>query len=307
MNQLQGKALSYNNMRDLDIAWKAACAYGELLMNLPGEVPAEARLEKQKIEAPVICVALKHNTPCGAAVGKTVLEAYQRAHLVDPVSIFGGIVGCNSTINRAAAEEMIKTFLEVVVAPDFDKDALEVFATKKNLRIVKADVQPNSFTETLSVDGGILVQERDNQLFSQWKVVTEKQPTAEQIAEMAFGMTIAIFVKSNAIVIVKDRIALGIAGGQVNRIWPTEQSLARAKVLTDQGTPDLSGKITKTPAAVLISDAFFPFADVVETAAKYGITAIVQPGGSIRDQESIDMANKLGIAMVFTGTRHFKH
>ena len=157
------------------------------------------------------------------------------------------------------------------------------------------------------MDGGILVQERDNQLFSEWKVVTEKKPTPEQAAEMAFGMTIALFVKSNAIVIVKDRIALGIAGGQVNRIWPTEQSLERAKALTDQGTPDLSGAVSTTPAPVLVSDAFFPFADVVETAAKYGITAIVQPGGSIRDQESIDMANKLGLAMVFTGIRHFKH
>lgn len=307
MKQIQGKALSYNNMRDLDIAWKAACAYDELLVDLPKEVPAEAQLAQQKAAAPVICVALKHNTPCGAAVGKTVLAAYNRAHLVDPVSIFGGIVGCNVKIDRPAAEEMIKTFLEVVVAPDFDDDALKVFSTKKNLRIVKADIKPNSFTESLSVDGGVLVQERDNKLFSQWKVVTEKQPTAEQAAEMVFGMTIALFVKSNAILIVKDRIALGIAGGQVNRIWPTEQSLARAKDLTDKGTPDLNGKITTTPATVLVSDAFFPFADVVETAAKYGITAIVQPGGSIRDQESIDMANKLGISMVFTGTRHFKH
>ena len=307
MKQLQGKELSYNNMRDLDIAWKAACAYDEFLQALPAEFPAKAELDRSRQTAPVICVALKHNTPCGAALGKTVLEAYQRAHLVDPVSIFGGIVGCNKKIDRAAAEEMIKTFLEVVVAPDFDQDALDVFAQKKNLRLIKADVKPNSFTESLSVDGGILVQERDNQLFSDWKVVTKKQPTPDEAAEMAFGMTIALFVKSNAIVIVKDRIALGIAGGQVNRIWPTAQSLERAKALTDQGTPDLAGTITKTPAPVLVSDAFFPFADVVDTAAKFGITAIVQPGGSIRDQESIDKANELGIAMVFTGTRHFKH
>jgi phosphoribosylaminoimidazolecarboxamide formyltransferase/IMP cyclohydrolase len=307
MKQLQGKELSYNNMRDLDIAWKAACAYDEFLQALPAEFPAKAELDQSRQTAPVICVALKHNTPCGAALGKTVLEAYQRAHLVDPVSIFGGIVGCNKKIDRAAAEEMIKTFLEVVVAPDFDQDALDVFAQKKNLRLIKADVKPNSFTESLSVDGGILVQERDNQLFSDWKVVTKKKPTPDEAAEMAFGMTIALFVKSNAIVIVKDRIALGIAGGQVNRIWPTAQSLERAKALTDTGTPDLAGSISKTPAPVLVSDAFFPFADVVDTAAKFGITAIVQPGGSIRDQESIDKANELGIAMVFTGTRHFKH
>ncbi|HPO02766.1 MAG TPA: bifunctional phosphoribosylaminoimidazolecarboxamide formyltransferase/IMP cyclohydrolase, partial [Treponemataceae bacterium] len=136
---------------------------------------------------------------------------------------------------------------------------------------------------------------------------TEKAPTAEQAADMAFGMTMALFVKSNAIVVVKDRVAVGLAGGQVNRIWPTEQSLARAKILTDAGLPCLDGKTSTEGAEVMISDAFFPFADCVEMAAKYGIKAIVQPGGSMRDQESIDAANRLGIAMVFTGTRHFKH
>ncbi len=302
MKQLQGKELSYNNMRDLDIAWKAACAYGEFMKSLPEAFPAAP-----ETKAPVICVALKHNTPCGAALGKTVLEAYQRTFLVDPVSIFGGIVGCNTIIDATAASEMIKTFLEVVVAPGFTAEALEIFSAKKNLRLVQAETKPNAITETLSVDGGILVQERDNTLFSDWKVVTEKAPTAEQAADMAFGMTMALFVKSNAIVVVKDRVAVGLAGGQVNRIWPTEQSLARAKILTDAGLPCLDGKTSTEGAEVMISDAFFPFADCVEMAAKYGIKAIVQPGGSMRDQESIDAANRLGIAMVFTGTRHFKH
>lgn len=307
MEQLQGKELSYNNMRDLDIAWKAACAYTKFVGELPASFPAEARPLLSHKKSPVICVALKHNTPCGAALGKTPLEAYKRAHLVDPTSIFGGIVGCNSVIDAETATEMIKTFLEVVVAPDFTPEALEIFASKKNLRLVKATVQPNNISEVLSVDGGVLVQSRDNELFSDWKVVTEKIPTAEQAAQMVFGMTVALFVKSNGILVCSDGIATGIAGGQVNRVWPTEQSLARSKALTDSGIPTLDGGTSTAAASVLVSDAFFPFPDCVEIASKYGITAIVQPGGSINDQASIDAANKLGIAMVFTGTRHFKH
>ena len=307
MKQLQGKELSYNNMRDLDIAWKGACAYDAFMENLPAYFPTEAVQKVKSKEHAVTCVALKHNTPCGAALGSSVLDAYKKAYLCDPVSIFGGIVGCNKPIDKAAAEEMVKIFLEVVVAPGFDDDALAVFAAKKNLRLIQADIKPNNLTECLSVDGGVLVQERDNQLFSEWKVVTEKAPTPEEAAEMAFGMTMALFVKSNGILVIKDRIAVGIAGGQVNRIWPTEQSLARAKALTDVGTPGPDGKPSTTPAPVMISDAFFPFSDCVEEAAKYGIKAIVQPGGSKRDQESIDAANKHGIAMVFTGARHFKH
>lgn len=301
MEQLQGKELSYNNMRDLDIAWKAACAYDSFMHTLPEEFPSQIE------EDLVICVALKHNTPCGAALGKTVLEAYKRTFLVDPVSIFGGIVGCNHCIDKEAAEEMAKTFLEVIVAPDFTPEALSVFGAKKNLRLVKASIEPKAFTESLSVDGGILVQERDNNLFTDWKVVTDTIPTKEQAIEMAFGMTMALFVKSNAIVVVKDRIAVGLAGGQVNRIWPTEQALSRAQKLTDAGIPCLDGSVSTTKAEVMVSDAFFPFADCVEMAAQYGIKAIIQPGGSMRDQESIDAANKLGISMVFTGTRHFKH
>ena len=312
MKQLQGKELSYNNMRDLDVAWKAACAYEAFIAKLPADFPKDAAKLLAKSNngtgaANVICVALKHNTPCGAALGKTVLEAYRRTYLVDPVSIYGGIIGCNATIDKATAEEMVKIFLEVVVAPDFSSEALEVFTKKKNVRLIKADIKPNAITESMSVDGGVLVQSRDNQLFAEWKVVTEKSPTAEQVAEMAFGMTMALFVKSNAIVVVKDKVAVGLAGGQVNRIWPTEQSLERAKLLTDAGIPCLDGSVSKEAAQVMASDAFFPFSDCVDMAAKYGIKAIVQPGGSMNDQLSIDAANKHGIAMVFTGTRHFKH
>lgn len=307
MKQIQGKELSYNNMRDLDIAWKAACVYDYFLANLPNDFPQNAKQLLNSNKRKVLCVALKHNTPCGAALGETVLEAYQKTYLVDPTSIFGGIIGCNAIIDKATAEEMSKIFLEVIVAPDFTPEALEVFAKKKNLRLIQASIKPNNNTEILSVDGGLLIQSRDNQLFSEWKQVTEKAPTCEQVVDMTFGMTIGLFVKSNAILVVKDGIACGISGGQVNRIWPTEQALSRAKALTDSGIPDSSGKISTQNATVMVSDAFFPFPDCVELASKFGITAIVQPGGSIQDQLSIDKANELGVAMVFTGTRHFKH
>jgi phosphoribosylaminoimidazolecarboxamide formyltransferase/IMP cyclohydrolase len=249
--------------------------------------------------ASVFTVALKHNTPCGAALGNSVLESYTKTYNCDPVSIFGGIVGCSTSVDKAAAEEMSKCFLEVIVAPGFTDEALEVFKAKKNLRIVTADISADDEWEYTSVDGGLLVQNRDTVLFEKWQVVTKAQPTQAQIDEMAFGMTVALFAKSNAIVVVKDRAAIGIGCGQTNRIWAASQALERAKAVTD--------KENIPHAEVMISDAFFPFCDCVEEAAKYGIKAIIQPGGSMRDQESIDAADKLGIAMVFTGARHFKH
>ncbi len=298
MKQIQGKELSYNNMRDLDIAWKVACAWDNVRAKLPETFPASP----ERASETVCCVALKHNSPCGAALSATVLDAYKKTFMADPVSIFGGIIGCNKPITREAAEEMVKTFLEVIVAPDFEPGAIEVFSAKKNLRLIKASIKPNNVTELISVDGGVLVQSRDNDLFSQWNVVTNKKPTAEEAADMAFGMTIALYVKSNAIVAVKNKVAVGIAGGQVNRIWATEQALERAKTITSIPENGFDGHAT-----VMVSDAFFPFSDCVEMANKYGIRAIVQPGGSMRDQESIDAANQADIAMVFTGTRHFKH
>ena len=264
---LNGKELSYNNFKDMDIAWKCANEFDE---------PA--------------CCALKHNTPCGVAIGESAYEAYTKAYKVDPTSIFGGIVAFNRKVDKATAEEMVKIFLEVVAAPDYDEDALEVLKTKKNLRVLKIHQKPQDSRYMVTVDGGILVQEEDKKLIDEIKVVTEKKPTEEEMKDLLFGMKVVKYVKSNAIVVAHDGIALGIGGGQVNRIWPTEDALERGK-----------------GATILASDAFFPFRDVVDTAAKYGIKAIIQPGGSMRDQESIDACNEHGISMVFTGLRHFKH
>lgn len=323
MTQIQGKELSYNNIRDLDVAWKAVCAFNKFVKNAkavsgtdysaydgiitgkdangekacPDGTPITASFNGAA--ASVFTVALKHNTPCGASLGKTVLESYKQTYDCDPVSIFGGIVGSSAIVDKEAAEEMIKCFLEVVVAPGFTEDALKVFEAKKNLRLITASVEADDNFECMSVAGGVLVQNRDNQLFEKWDIVTKAKPTQEQIDEMAFGMTVAMFAKSNAILVIKNRTAYGIGCGQTNRIWAADQALSRAKEKTDA--------LGIGNAEVLISDAFFPFADCVEKANEYGIKAIVQPGGSIRDQESIDACNKYGIAMIFTGTRHFKH
>ncbi|MBI5997758.1 bifunctional phosphoribosylaminoimidazolecarboxamide formyltransferase/IMP cyclohydrolase [Clostridium perfringens] len=264
---LNGKALSYNNIKDLDIAWKVACEFEE-----------------------TACCALKHNTPCGVAVGESSKEVYLKAYDADPVSIFGGIVAINRKIDKATAEEMVKIFLEVVAAPDFDEDALEVLRSKKNLRVIKCKNTPQAKNYMVTVDGGILVQGEDNKLANEYKVVTEKEPTEMELRDMIFGMKVVKYVKSNAIVVVKDGVATGIGGGQVNRIWATKEALERGK-----------------GGAVLASDAFFPFRDCVDEAAKNGIKAIIQPGGSIRDEESIEACNEHGISMVFTGIRHFKH
>lgn len=264
---LNGKALSYNNIKDLDIAWKVACEFEE-----------------------TACCALKHNTPCGVAVGENSKEVYLKSYDADPVSIFGGIVAINRKIDKATAEEMVKIFLEVVAAPDFDEDALEVLRTKKNLRVIKCKNTPQAKNYMVTVDGGILVQGEDNKLANEYKVVTEKEPTEMELRDMIFGMKVVKYVKSNAIVVVKDGVATGIGGGQVNRIWATKEALERGK-----------------GGAVLASDAFFPFRDCVDEAAKNGIKAIIQPGGSIRDEESIEACNEHGISMVFTGIRHFKH
>lgn len=323
MKQLQGKELSYNNIRDLDVAWKAVSAFNKFARNAASvsgtdyseyngiicgkdDAGNKACPTGKAITAnfganskAIFTIALKHNTPCGASLGNSVLESYTKTYNCDPVSIFGGIIGCSAVIDKAAAEEMVKCFLEVIVAPGFTDEALEVFATKKNLRLITATVEAKEFFDTMSVDGGLLVQSRDNELFEKWDIVTKAKPTQEQIDEMAFGMTVGMFAKSNAIIVVKDKAAIGIGCGQTNRIWAAGQALERAKEVTEREG--------KSQAEVLVSDAFFPFADCVEKANEFGIKAIVQPGGSIRDQESIEACNKYGIAMIFTGTRHFKH
>lgn len=270
--QLGGKELSFNNLRDMDLCWK---------------VVTEFKNE-------MACCAVKHSTPCGVAIGTSALETYQKAFECDPVSIFGGIVAMNYKVDAATAEELNKTFLEIVMAPDFDEEALGILRKKKNLRIIKI-VNPVSDRQTwVKVDGGILVQDNDNQFSEDIQVVTEVQPTEEQKRALLFSQRVVKYVKSNAIVVSNGIQAFGIGGGQVNRIWATQQAIERAKEKFDG---DL----------VLASDAFFPFRDVVDFCAKEGITAIIQPGGSVKDEDSIAAANEHKIPMMFTGMRHFFH
>lgn len=267
IEQLNGKQLSYNNIKDMDIAWKTVNEFDE-----------------------IACCGLKHNSPCGVAVGDSVLEAYKKAYECDSVSIFGGIVAFNRKVDQNTASEIVNIFLEIVIAPDFDEDALEVLKIKKNLRVIKCTNKPEDKLEMVKVDGGILIQTSDDKLIDKIKIVTDKQPTETEMKDLLFGMKVVKYVKSNAIVVVKDGMAKGIGAGQVNRIWAAVEALDRAG-----------------DGVVLASDAFFPFRDVVDEAAKHNIKAIIQPGGSIRDKESIQACNEHGISMVFTGIRHFKH
>ncbi len=280
IEQLHGKELSFNNINDTHGALELLKEYDE----------------------PTI-VACKHSNPCGVASGKDIHDAYVKAYNTDPVSIFGGIVCANRKIDKATAEEISKIFLEIVLAPDFDDDALEVLTKKKNIRLLKlADMdvkQPETAFDVKKVSGGILVQDIDNKLLGdELKVVTDRKPTDKEMEDLLFTWKIVKYTKSNGIAIGKDKQSVGIGPGQVNRIWATEQAI-------DHGQKQLGEDTVK--GAVLASDAFFPFSDCVEAAHKAGITAIIQPGGSIRDQESIDACNKYGIAMVFTGMRHFRH
>ncbi|NUU98736.1 phosphoribosylaminoimidazolecarboxamide formyltransferase [Marinitoga sp. 1154] len=265
--QLNGKELSYNNFKDIDIAWKIVNEFDEK-----------------------VCCAVKHQTPCGVAVGKTNYEAYKKAYECDPISIFGGIVAFNNKVTEDTAKEIKKIFLEVIIAPDFDNKALEILKKKKNLRIIKANIPPIEKLEYSSIDGGILVQERDVKLFEKFEIVTNNKIEKELMEELIFAFKIVKYAKSNAIVVSKNKMAKGIGSGQPNRIWAAIDALDRAK-----------------DGIVLASDAFFPFDDVVKKAGEYKIKAIIQPGGSIRDEDSIKVAEKLGISMVFTYMRHFKH
>ena len=312
--QLHGKEMGYNNIRDLDIAWKAVCAFG---LDTDGTEPigeADVRrfIPEAAVGTKICCVAVKHNTPCGIALGDTLLKAYEKTFHCDPVSIFGGIVACNTKVNTVTALRLSELFLEVVAAPDFEDQALEILKKKKNLRIIKLNKAPVESFDYISVDGGLLVQKSDKVLLDKWEVVTKKEPEKQDINDMIFGMRAVTFVKSNAIMTIKDLSATGIGGGQVNRIWPTKQSLERSAAILKASsleTADTGGSpwFDSLPARVLASDAFFPFADVVEAAAAAGIKAIIQPGGSMNDKQSIEACDKHDIAMVFTGTRHFKH
>lgn len=269
---LGGKELSFNNLLDMDLCWKVV----------------------DEFKNEMACCAVKHSTPCGVAIGTSALETYKKTFECDPISIFGGIIGMNFKVDAETAEELNKTFLEIVMATDFDEDALEILRKKKNLRIIKIK-NPVSDTQTfVKIDGGMLVQNTDNQFSENINCVTEIQPTEEQKKALLFSQRVVKYVKSNAIVVTNGVQALGIGGGQVNRIWATKQSIERAK-------EKFSGDL------VLASDAFFPFRDVVDFCAEQGITAIIQPGGSVKDEESIAAANEHKIPMMMTGMRHFFH
>jgi len=314
MEQLHGKELGYNNIRDLDIAWKAACAFGLAACGTEpfGEDDVKSLVPGTAGGGKICCVAVKHNTPCGIALGDTLFEAYEKTFYCDPVSIYGGIIACNTKMNASTALKLGELFLEIVAAVDFEDEALEILKKKKNLRILKMKKAPAETYEYTAVDGGILVQQTDRRLLEKWEVVTKTAPAACDIDDMVFGMRAVTFVKSNAIIIVKEQAAAGIGGGQVNRIWPAVQSLERSAAVikaVSEISADTGGNPWKDnlPVRVLASDAFFPFSDIVEAAAKAGIKAIIQPGGSVNDKLSIEACDKHGIAMVFTGTRHFKH
>ena len=275
--QLHGKELSYNNVNDANGAL-------EILKEFGTEKPC--------------AVAVKHTNPCGVGVGDTLLEAYLNAYNSDPVSIYGGIVALNRKVDLATAEELAKIFLEIIIAPGFDEDAFERLAKKKNIRLMElpACAEPNQpgTLDMKKVAGGLLVQELDTQLLGdEMKVVTKRAPTDAEMKELLFAWKVVKQTKSNAIVLAKDQATVGVGPGQTNRVTALDLAIRYAG--------------DKANGSVMASDAFFPFSDCVELAAKHGITAIIQPGGSIRDEDSIKAADEAGIAMVFTGVRHFKH
>ena len=269
--QLHGKEMSYNNIQDASAALDILSEFDE-----------------------TTCVAVKHMNPCGVATGSSVFEAYSRAYEADPVSIFGGIVAVNGKVDKETAEKMHSIFLEIILATDYDEEALEILTKKKNLRIYKLSEKNNNHEQQIkSVRGGILVQDFNDKLADEYESVTEKKVDENQQRDIEFGLKVVKHVKSNAIVVVKGGQTLGIGAGQMNRVGSCKIALEQAG--------------EKAKGAVLASDAFFPMRDSADIAADYGIVAIVQPGGSIRDQESIDACNEKGVAMVFSKIRHFKH
>ena len=278
--QLHGKELSFNNINDTNGALELCKEYTE----------------------PTV-VACKHANPCGVGSGKDIYEAYMRAYTSDPKSIYGGIVVVNREIDVKVAQEINKIFIEIVMAPSFSSEALEILRQKKNIRLLELknieEKQPETALDLKKVSGGLLIQTIDSKLYDgELKVVTDRTPTSKEMADLEFTWKIVKYAKSNGIAIGKNKQSLGVGPGQVNRIWACEQAIAHCKEAL--GADILKG-------ASLASDAFFPFPDCVEAASAAGITAIIQPGGANRDQESIDACNKHGIAMVFTGMRHFRH
>lgn len=281
--QLNGKELSYNNIQDANATLNIAREFDE-----------------------PFCVGVKHMNPCGSATGKTIAEAWKKAYEADKTSIFGGIVAANREIDLETAQMLKPIFLEIVMAPSFAPDALELLCTKKNLRVLKVDMTKDNVVrkQYVSMNGGMLVQDRDinTKPVSADQCVTEVKPTAGQLEDLEFAWKIVKYVKSNAIVVAKNGMTYGVGAGQMNRIGSAEIALKQA-----QNTLKEEGKDIMTEGLVLASDGFFPFNDCVALAAEYGIKAIVQPGGSIRDEDSVKLANEKGITMLFTGERHFKH
>lgn len=273
-NQLHGKELSYNNIQDANAAIQIV----------------------KEFEAPA-AVAVKHMNPCGVGSGETISEAFGKAYEADPVSIFGGIIALNREVDAETAKQLSEIFLEIVIAPSFTEEAIEVLTKKKNIRLLTISFEQNVQDEwnTVSVEGGLLMQEPDKYGFSdaEIRVATDREPTEEEWEAMKLGWAVVKHVKSNAIVVSDDQMTLGVGAGQMNRV-------GAAGIALEQAGEGAKG-------AALASDAFFPMDDTVEAAAKAGITAIIQPGGSVKDEDSIKKANEYGITMVFTGVRHFKH
>ena len=285
--QVQGKELSYNNINDADAALEAISEFGS-------EQPA--------------CVIVKHANPCGVAVSTSIIEAYRKALACDPVSAFGGIIAFNKKLDVAAAEEISKIFTEVILAPGADDDALKIISAKKNLRLLLLDRMPGASVQTLivkSIAGGLLTQSRDAETLDQslLKVVTKRAPTEQEMQDLLFAWKVAKHVKSNAIIFAKGGCTTGIGAGQMSRIDSTRIAVSKsldAARAQGRDEPDAKG-------SVLASDAFFPFPDGLEAAADAGATAIIQPGGAMKDEDVIAAADARGLAMVFTGMRHFRH
>ena len=271
--QLQGKDLSYNNLIDLEAAISTV----------------------QEFQEPAV-VVIKHTNPCGVAIGSDIYGALIRALDGDRISAFGGIIALNKVVDSECAKELIGSFYECIVAPGFTEDAKQLFESKKNLRLLQLDIdsmETSSYT-IRSIVGGILVEEKDNKpvVMDDWKTVTERKPTTQEVVDLLFSWRVCRHVRSNAIVVARDGKTLGIGAGQMNRVGSSRIAL--------EAKDDVSG-------GALASDGFFPFDDTVKKAASYGIRAIIQPGGSIKDEDSIAACNELGLTMILTGTRHFLH
>ena len=269
---LSGKEMSFNNYVDAEAAWQLVCDFED-----------------------TACAIIKHTNPAGVGLGNSPAEAYQKALATDPVSAFGGIVAFNCTVDVAAAQEVTKIFTEVVIAPEYDPEALEVLRTKKNLRVIRMGTSRDEGIEFKQIGGGMLVQTADDHKLDaeQLKVVTTRKPSDEEIRALLFAWTVCKHTKSNAIVYAREGQTVGVGAGQMSRVDSVKIGAMRAQL--------------PVTGSVLASDAFFPFRDGIDEAAKHGITAVIQPGGSVRDDEVIAAANEHGLGMVFTGVRHFKH